>query len=231
MPSYYKHFTIAKLVDGKYETLDYGWGNKLSDLPSKLELQPGQYRLLTGMRNSDGIVFSRIKYVQLERGKDLKQTLEFRDPAKEMQSLGKTKLSSTLLRKEGKATSLKSLFNRKHTLLIWVEPGKEPTRHLMEEFLSSQKQYEDWGGNIAIIKAQHIEESGINKDFLKNMPSNYKIYHDNDNKLLKHIKSSVGIKGKVILPLVVVLDKDGNIFMASRGYKIGLHEQILSIIR
>lgn len=229
-PAYRIHFSIAKLNKGIYETLDYGWETKLSQFDKNIKLETGNYRLLTAMRAADGSVFTKMKHFSVQKNQHLNIKLEFRDPVKEMKPIGSIDLKNTLTLND-KKVKLNTIFKKDFSVLIWVEPGKEPTRHLMEEFAPVKEKYEKWGGEIAVIKADQIKRSAINKEFLKNIPKNYHVYDDHLNILLNQFKNELKIEGKVVLPLVIVLDKQGNIYIASRGYKIGIHEQILKLIQ
>jgi hypothetical protein len=45
------------------------------------------------------------------------------------------------------------------------------------------------------------------------------------------LKNSLNLQTELNLPVVMVLDKDGNVFFISTGYRIGIGEQILKYIR
>ncbi len=228
-PVYYTHYTIARFVDGVFQTLDYEWGWGENQMPEKINLQAGQYRLITGIRDASGTVFVKIKYFKLEAGKTAKLKMEFREPEKTRKKIGAIDLNNHLMR-DHQQYRLDALFAKNFAVLIWVEPGKEPTRHLMEEFTQSKDKYEKWAGTIAMIQSEEVPDKSLNPKFFKDTPANYKLYKDVDNHLLENVKKILGIQGKIILPLVLVLDNKGSIYMASRGYKIGIHEQVLSLV-
>ena len=229
-PSYYKHFTIGKLIDGRYESLDYGWGSKLSDLPSKLELEVGQYRLVTGRRGVDGTVYTHLNHFEIEKGKNTKLELNFRDPEVESKTFGHLDPNHIIIRKDNKTSTLSSLEKKNAIVLMWLEPGKEPTRHLMEEFKAAKSRYEKWDGTILVMQAEEIDDENLSAEFFVNMPSNYQLYKDENNKLIDLAKIELGITGKIEKPLILVLKPNGDIKFASRGYKIGIHEHLLKAL-
>lgn len=229
-PSYYRHFTIGKMIDGRYESLDYGWGRKLSDLPAKLELEVGNYRLVTGRRGVDGTVYTHLNHFEIEKGKNTKIELKFRDPEVESKIFGHLDLNHAIVTKDKKTSSLSSLKKKNAIVLMWLEPGKEPTRHLMEEFKAAKSRYEKWDGNIIVMQAEEIDDENLSDTFFANMPSNYQLCKDENNKLIDLTKEELGITGKIEKPLILVLNSNGEIKFASRGYKIGIHEHLLKAL-
>lgn len=229
-PGYYMHFTIGKMIDGVYESLDYGWDSKLSDLPSKLELEVGKYRLVTGKRGADGTVYTHLNHFEIEKDQTTTIDLVFRDPLVENKILGHLDTKMTVLNDNREEISLESLEKQDVIVLMWLEPGKEPTRHLMEEFKDTKKRYQEWNGNIAVIQAEEIDDENLTEAFFANMPSNYKRYKDKNNELIALAKKELGISGKIEKPLLLVLHSNGDIKFASRGYKIGIHEHLLKIL-
>ncbi|MDM8158302.1 transglutaminase domain-containing protein [Labilibaculum sp. K2S] len=229
-PAYYMHFTIGKLNNGIYESLDYGWDSKLSDLPSKLELEVGKYRLVTGKRGADGTVYAHLNHFGVLKDQTTKIDLVFRDPMAENKVLGHLDTKLKVFSDKGKEVTLKSLEKQDAIVLMWLEPGKEPTRHLMEEFKEVKKKYKEWDGNIIVLQAEEIDKENFSEGFFSNMPSNYKLYKDNSNELLIQAKKELGISGKIEKPLILMLNPAGDIKFASRGYKIGIHEHLLKVL-
>ena len=230
-PTYYTHFTIAKLIKGKYQTLDYGWSVKLSELPKELSLEKGDYRIITGKRGADGNIFTYISTFKIEPNKSYKHLLKFRKLPKNNRVLGKVDITQQLVKSNNESLILKDLINKKRILLIWVEPGKEPTRHIMEEFNNVKSDYEKWDGTICLIQPEHVLDKNINKEFLKKMPKNFVVLKDRNNEVLKNIKQILKLKTKIEFPFITVLNTYGAIKMYSQGYKIGIHEQIFEVLR
>ncbi len=131
---------------------------------------------------------------------------------------------------DNKAVSLSSLEKKDAIVLMWLEPGKEPTRHLMEEFKAAKSRYENWNGNIVVMQAEEIDDANLSDAFFANMPTNYQLFKDKGNKLITLAKKELGITGKIQKPLILVLKPNGDIKFASRGYKIGIHEHLLKTL-
>ncbi|MDP4291973.1 MAG: transglutaminase-like domain-containing protein, partial [Bacteroidota bacterium] len=77
-PEYYTHFTLARLQDGKFVTLDFEYSDEMKSLPATLNLLPGYYRMITGNRMNNGNVLARATYFNIIPGTTIKQTVELR---------------------------------------------------------------------------------------------------------------------------------------------------------
>ncbi|MPQ46791.1 transglutaminase domain-containing protein [Marinifilum sp. N1E240] len=226
-PMYYVHFSIGKLMNGRYETLDFGWGKKFTELPNQLDLEVGEYRLVTGKRGADGTVYTHLNHFKIAEGEKELLSLTFRDPEVESKVLGQIDLNETVLDSKSKTIPLSQLKKQNTILLMWLEPGKEPTRHLMEEFKDAKPKYENWDGHIGVLQAEGIQAEAMSESFFKNMPENYSVYKDSKDSLLSAVKAELGISGKIQKPLLLALNQKGEIIFTSNGYKIGVHEHLL----
>lgn len=91
-PEYYSHFTIQKLQNGRFHTLDYEYDPKFASFPETLKLSEGQYRMVVGNRNSDGKVYVNETYFTLEANKTKTITVSVPDAPEDVASYGKVDL-------------------------------------------------------------------------------------------------------------------------------------------
>ncbi|MFA8300092.1 MAG: transglutaminase family protein [Hyphomicrobiales bacterium] len=229
-PQYYTHFTIGKLNNGIFETLEYDWDKKLSTFPKTLDLEEGEYRLITGKRGADGTVYTYMNHFNISKNLPFELELKFRDPDIQEKVLGTLDLESKLMNKVNEEIKLKDLKKKDAILLMWLEPGKEPTRHVMEEFLPAKNKYNTWGGHIAVLQNDEITNESLSDTFFKNMPTDFAVYKDKGNTLFNMAKSELGIKGKIPKPLILILNEKGEMKFHSNGYKIGIHDHITKLL-
>jgi len=65
VPEYYIHFTLARLENGRYNTLEYDYNKKINDFNKELMLTPGKYMLVTGNRINDSKILSSLFFFDL----------------------------------------------------------------------------------------------------------------------------------------------------------------------
>ncbi len=219
-PKYYIHFTLAKLIDGKYETADYDWQRKLSEFPDRIPLEVGAYRLVTGNRDSKGNVYTNLTYFEIKDGKTKYVDLNVRSYKKAPEILGKVVLKNC-----------PDFKGKEYQILGFIEPDKEPTKHAFADFKHLKDNFEKWGGNITLIIPESKKTESFNKDLIRELPNNVQFPKENMKSLFEEVTTELDLKAGISYPLIMVLTRKGEIIYASQGYKIGIGEQLLKIIQ
>jgi hypothetical protein len=120
--------------------------------------------------------------------------------------------------------------NDKETVLIWIDPDKEPTKHIFNDLPNLKKELDSWGGRFIFLTDSRVKSNSFNTSDYKDIPSNSAFTVDNDMSLFdKNIKPLFTSQPE--FPVVIVADKDGKIFFISAGYNIGIGEQILKSVK
>ena len=70
-PEYHVNFTLALCENGRFSTIDYGYGKKISDMTERIPLDPGTYMLTIGNRNDAGDVMTSVTFLELNPGEVL----------------------------------------------------------------------------------------------------------------------------------------------------------------
>jgi hypothetical protein len=228
VPQYHIHFTLAVLENGRYKTLDYGYEVKINDLPGRLPLAPGRYMLTTGNRDENGNVLASVSFFDLSPGEDAMVEVKLRHKEEKTLSAGKINLERPIPSLKGEKFDLKSLAD-KGIVLIWIEPGKEPTRHILNDLPQLKKEFDDWGGNFILLVDPATTSMSFKPEEIKGLPGKSIFAPDKD--LTMMLSSLGGGAADHPLPVVVCCDSIGNILFLSEGYRIGTGEQILKNIR
>jgi transglutaminase-like putative cysteine protease len=228
VPQYHIHFSLAVLENGRFKTLDYGYEVNINDLPGKLPLAPGRYMLTTGNRDENGNVLASVSFFDLAPGEDKRLDVKLRHKEDKTLSAGNIGFKKSILSHTGEKFDLKSLAD-KGIVLIWVEPGKEPTRHILNDLPQMKKEFDAWGGSFIFFFDPATASGSFNPEEIKGMPENSIFAPDKDLTLM--LSSLGGSTADHPLPVVVCCDSNGDILFLSEGYRIGTGEQILKNIR
>jgi len=227
-PEYSKHFTIQKFEKGKFHTLDYEMDNRWDNYPVSLNIECGKYLLVTGNRMPDGSVLCNLRFFKIEPNKTKSIQIELRKEPSTNKVLGNLSMNSkfkTLI--DNRKITLGDIAKDKPCLLFWIEPGKEPTRHVLVDIEKIKSRLEKWDGKIIIvIQSEMVSRYDLNT---KNIfPDNSIVVIDEDKILNKSIKKS--IDGKIDFPVVIYSKENGDIIFLSEGYRIGIGEQLIKIL-
>jgi hypothetical protein len=228
-PQYYLHYTIGFLKDGFYRTLEFPEGGKLTNSAKPLELEVGQYSLITGNRLEDGSVLSSMSFFSIEKDKLITVPVELRQQSGELKPSGKLNLDQLNLEKDGKTVSLSSLVAGKFSVLVLLDPDKEPSKHILNDLGPYVDHFNRWGGQFVLaMPAEKAGQAGVLKTY--QLPAKMESGVDQNDQILNAISTSYGSGLKDKFPLVLFCDASGNVYLFSSGYKIGIGEQLLKVI-
>ncbi len=230
-PQYYLHYTISILRDGFYRTLEFPEGQKLSNSDQPVPLEVGQYALVTGNRLEDGSVLSQMSFFTIGKGKLTIVPVELRKQSGELKPSGKLNLDQLNLQKtdDGKIVSLSSLTAGKNSVLVVLDPDKEPSKHILNDLGPYVDHFNKWGGQFVFaMPAEKAGQAGVMKTY--QLPVKMQIGIDQNGNILEAISAIYGTGLKDKLPLVLFCDESGNVYLFSSGYKIGIGEQLLKVI-
>nr|WP_319489704.1 transglutaminase domain-containing protein [uncultured Caproiciproducens sp.] len=135
--SYLHNWTIAVLKDGVYQTLEFT-DSVWADGKLVLSLMPGSYRLVTSSRTPNGNQFAKKYCFSLSGGetKDLAISLCRTQVTDLLQDIPLP--SFHLCSEQKKPVPVGSVIDGKTAVLVWLEEGREPTEHILNEFLEAQ---------------------------------------------------------------------------------------------
>ena len=228
-PQYYLHYTIGFLKDGFYRTLEFPEGGKLTNSEKPIPLEVGQYAMVTGNRMEDGSVLSNMSFFSIEKGKLTTVPVELRKQSGEMKPSGKLNLDQLNLKKDGKSVSLSSLAAGKYSVVVVLDPDKEPSKHILNDLGPYVDHFNKWGGQFVFaMSAEKASQARVLKTY--RLPAKMETGIDPNGNILNAITAIYGIGLKDKLPLVLLCDVSGNVYLFSAGYKIGVGEQLLRVI-
>ncbi len=227
-PEYYIHYTIERFNDGKYRSLDYEYDNSLQKLPATLEVDAGNYLMVTGNRAADGSVFTQLKFFTLGAQETKDMPVFVREAILERKVEGQLDMAQKLqVLNQAKEVKLSDLISKKGTILMWIEPNKEPTRHVVVEMQNLKKEMEAWGGTITmILKPEYV--SMFNPKSFENLPKQTRFYVDSQH-IFDQVQAQLKDKLQGGMPVVIAVSDKGEIFFHSAGYRIGLPEQLMKL--
>lgn len=222
------NFTIARFEKGVYRTIDFDYGKPISAFKANTEIVAGKYMLITGNRLSDGSVLSTVSFFKAEPEQNVEVEVEIREELTPVQPWGKLPDVEVSLHKYPSkvSVSLSAVVDNKNTIFLWIDPDKEPTKHVFADLPAVSKIFESHDVNLVFL----LSESRITKAFnpmnYLGLPQNHQFMLDKNDVLLNEIMSQRKKTSHPVFPIIVISDKLGNLVYYSEGYKIGVGEQL-----
>jgi hypothetical protein len=231
-PQYYMHFTIGKLKDGTYTTLEFDEEKRLSAFPKEIELETGYYSIVTGNRQSDGSVLSSVSYFKVSSDSLTNVKVELVKQPDGLKSNAALNLK-TLKYKEvnaEKTSTLSDSLKSNLIVLIIIDPDKEPSKHIMNDLGPYRDQFNKLKAQFIFVSSE-MKATGLGILKTYSLPADYTTGLDVNNNILNSVSEEYGVGVKDKLPLVLFMDNTGNVYYFSSGYKIGVGEQLLRLYK
>lgn len=229
IPEYYIHFTIARFEGGRYNTLEYTENKKITDFKDELALAPGHYMLVTGNRLNDSRILSSISFFDLKENEHKVLNVKIRKETSPAENLGSFDLKSGVYLNDKSRITLEKIAG-KGVVITWIEPDGEPTKHIFNDLPLLKKELDEWGGYFIFLTDPSRVGSSFKPETITGLPSNSLFGTDNESVLLQKLCGGISCS-TVRFPLLILVDKNGNINFRSEGYTIGIGEQILKKVR
>ncbi len=228
--SYRENFTLARLENGLYTTLNYPFREK-DVYAQPFELEAGEYRMTTGIRLQNGRVLGRMFYFAIRPEKETTLTPVFRQPEEVVPVLGTAPDHSRLTLPDGTVSTLSDLVGSEGALVAWIDYRLEPTRHLLREAGEMKAELEaERVPLLFIVNDQNIDMDEIAPFIPKPLPAGAVFVSDASGEAFATISAVCPPPGNEY-PHLFVLDAQRQIRYAESGYKPGSCSEALSVLR
>jgi hypothetical protein len=224
-PQYGVHYSLARFQNGDFVTLH------LHETVSDVSIDEGYYRLMVGSRANDGSVTIDNKYFAVAEGQSLELEIKMPEVVRKVQVLGIIDMNTKITLADGNETTLKDLSNGNGVILCFADPDKEPTKHILQDLPSQRDELNKWGGGILFLVPDDKSSAAFDYSVFKNLPKNNVWGIDNKRSLLNETISTLKLSFEDDFPLTLLLTNNGGIIYYSSGYKIGIGEDIVKVIK
>jgi hypothetical protein len=225
---YYKHFTIAKLEGGKFETVEYEWDKDLEKFPKENKLSPGYYRLCTGNRMPDGSVAVHFSFFELKANELTNVEVGLSVVNQDISKLGM--LDNIKWLRSGETKNACTVPNKSIKLLLWFKANNEPSKHALESISKLSKTLVNNNVILLLISENHYKKEELDPQYFGNLPEKTELYIDEKLALLQQAAESMHSQWGSEYPYVLLINDNNEIVYKSEGYKIGIEADLKLII-
>lgn len=215
-PEYPIHYTVEAYQDGFFKTLDYEGSPLVQSFPCTLDVPAGPCLIVTGNRLNNGSVLAKLKVFEVKAGEKTTQSIDLRKNQLPLPDYGTINLS---------------LFNNKINqgmIIAWVDPDKEPTKHLMADLRQKKNEFEQWKGEFFLIFPTKEQMESFIKTEAPLLPKTISYsFQPTFQVNLSDIKIKAG--GFKNMPVVIFINEKGTINYLSEGYRIGTGDDLITV--
>ena len=246
------------------EEVDMGSGMDWAHVFRKgFPMEEGRYMLVSGNRLSSGTVPVTIAFFDVNAGVETVQDLIIRSGENDVPVIGSFDAETKFVPVAANGTedgdvlsdvpedkssvissevekSLLSAVGRGHYALAILEPGKEPTNHVLRDLAAARPQLEAWGRPIVLLcptdAAMHRLQVEMAEGRYGLLPSTIVLGLDKSGAVQKGIEQGMKVGpasasgAPTRYPLVILADTFNRVFFVSEGYTIGLGEQLAGTV-
>lgn len=219
---YAERFTIGRFVDGRYKTLRLS--ELILDQEALVEVPRGHYALVASTRQIDGTISVRVDRFSIDR----ERSITVRTP----EDATANRIRCVDLKSDMPAGPVRDLLDTVsgQRIMVFADPGKEPTEHLLQELLALREAYNQSGCSVMFMLATSAQRNNPTLLRVETELSNVFVRVADDMPAFAQMHRSMGI-GDLRLPFALALDKRSNALFAFANYNINTAQTLLNILR
>ena len=219
-------FGIGMLVDGSYQQLNLEgavWeGDEL-----RIPVNPGFYRVLTDNRLPNGNLHASKYHLEIGEGETAQLSLH-RHGADLREMLDHYRLDEFRVADAQGKPVLGSALTERKAVLMWLEEGKEPTEHILNEMLEQAGDFAQLPARIIfLVRSQAALENAKLRQVLQTFPE-ISVYYDSFVPNVETLARRMYVDPEK-LPLILVTTGSLDAIYASSGYNVGSGDMIVRI--
>lgn len=230
---YWLHMTIARFENGEYQTLNYHDLSLESGEKTALMLAPGAYRVITTQRQIDGGVSCIVSSFCMRENRVFELVQAKTGLAEKCHA---SDLPDTLVQPvtrqgepDGEPVLIRSLYQGQKSVLIFADPGKEPTEHLFQELLECSESYKK--GQYRLVIALESEASLKNETLARVLDAGFNLVTVliKDDAYLYRLHEAMHV-GDERLPYALAVNREGKGLFAFANYNIRTAWTLMEIL-
>lgn len=222
---YWSNFTLSYFENGYFKTLTFDRSLDVREFPKSIEVEPGYYMLVTGNRLNDGSVLSNVSFHRLASGQAHTLPVQLREDDNALQALAQINLPDFINISDGSKSELGQLIKTYGAAtLIWLDPGKEPTRHVLKDLKEMKEAFDELSMPFLFFVPQEKQTASFNYNELI-LPDNSDMAVDTD--MLQQLSQAFNRNLDDEFPVIAMVNVHGDVLYFSSGYTIGMGDRVL----
>jgi hypothetical protein len=186
---------------------------------------------MTGSRANDGSVFVHTEYFELKKSAPSRVSIRLPETEGKLFVKGIVDMNSIVTLNDASKATLKELSKGKGLMLCFLDLGKEPSKHILQDLPAVQQALDEWGGGVLFLIPDDKAATASAMSAFSGLPRHTAWGIDNGRVLLHAATGALQIDINDNFPLTLYLSRNGGILYSAAGYRIGTGEDILKIIR
>lgn len=237
-PVYYTHFTLSRYDGTAFDLLTFDesrettWRNYFE---AGQTVDTGYYLLCSGSRLAQGGVLAHLRAFNVPFGDTVTQPLVVRQDSGRVGVVGAFDAESKYVpvRGDGDLAGEQSVLQatgRGFYVLGILGPGQEPTDHALRDVTAVAAELEAVGRPMLLLCRNEADWKRFQSGKWRKLPAQTQYGLDATGRIEAELRENLDL-GSAQLPIWIVADTFNRVVWFSRGYTIGLGEQLLKVLQ
>lgn len=230
-PAYFYHFSLSRIgEDGNVSLLDFpGDGTLSKGFDQPVEVDAGRYLLTSGQRLASGEVLAHSVIFDVPQDATVTMPVKVRHDDSAVAVIGNFNAENLFTNREGKEQSLLSATGRGYYVVMILDPGKEPTNHVMRDVAQLCGEFEKQGIPMVLLLRKGADPNAWTTEAsMANLPANAITGTDADGRNAAELIENLRLSGD--MPIVAIADTFNRVVYVTEGYTIGAGQRILDTL-
>ena len=225
---YETDFALGLLTDGMYQTLELSrekWeGDRL-----RVRVSAGEYRVITDNRLPNGNLYASKYHFTLAPGET--RTIRLRKHQADLsEMLGSYGLEEFKVRDSQGQEVTGSELTKNGAVLLWLEEGREPTEHILNEMLELEADFRSLPADVVfLVRSREALENAKLQKVLEVFPR-IRVYYDPFVPNVETLARRMYVDPEK-LPLILVATGALTAVYACSGYNVGSGDMVVKVCR
>jgi hypothetical protein len=171
-----------------------------------------------------------LAYSTVRAGEQTAVTLTYRESDVEIPVLGVLERNEIFRVPEGLDRTIGDITGASGAIIAWIEPEREPTKHLLREISELAEPFTELGAPILLAVGDSEWSASFDPNGYPGLPSNALFVRDSSYDGISTYLSSNQAAGEAGFPHLFVLDGLNQIRFVASGYRIGTGKEVLQIV-
>ncbi|MBQ7051140.1 MAG: transglutaminase, partial [Firmicutes bacterium] len=196
----------------------------------RCQLEEGEYRLITVNRLPNGHMYAFAYLFTITAGDEVKIPLQKRHVDLAETLSHNAIVDFDLQPVKGQKAKVSTLLEKRKNILVWIEEGKEPTEHILNEMMEQEEDFRNLDGDIIfMLRSENAVKQATLAKALAKIP-NIRLVYDDFTENVNTLGRRMYVDPEK-LPLVIVMVDGLCGVYASSGYNVGLADILVRIIK
>ena len=230
-PSYYSHFALSRIVDGRPQLQEFSESATWKDTFAEgVSVDAGQYMLLSGTRMANGSVLAHMEVFGLSPKASETVPLRLSSDEDRLRVIANFDCENYFTNARGVHKKILDTTGRGYYMLALIRSGHEPSTHLLHDMEAANIHLSQWEHCYLMLFPSQEEYDNFDRKEFRGLPSNV-LFGVADPKTIEAMHIEELTHGNEELPILLLCDTFNRVVWFRQGYNIGLADQMMDALR